>query len=131
MKKMYISAPMTGKKDFNRETFNQGCLMATELGFVPICPLSMDAFNSENVMRAMAKMLNRSLEESVWIFCICRDIVEIAKCQAILFMKGWEKSYGCGVEYLVARRLGIDLYFETEDDDEDGKWFDEQIGGVI
>ena len=40
----------------------------------------------------------------------------MAKCSAVYFCKGWSKSKGCMVEYLVATIYNLDILYEDDEE---------------
>lgn len=96
MFKVYISAPITGIVDLNRALFNDTEKVLRAKGYEVVNPLSLGV-NEE------------------WLDCIIRDLEELATCDIILMLAGWRSSYGCRIEHLVARKLGVYVCHKIED----------------
>lgn len=96
MFKIYLSAPMTGIVDLNRSLFDGTEAILRAKGYDVVNPLSFG-------------------EEGEWLDCIIRDLGALENCDAILLLGGWRSSYGCRIEFLVARKLGLYICHRIED----------------
>ena len=93
--KIYIAGPMTGYKNFNREKFLETARNIKAMGHEPIHTADMpDGLSYEDYM---LESLNR-LED----------------CDAIYLLKGWTKSNGANEEFIRARELGLEIFYERE-----------------
>ena len=91
--KIYISGPMTGKKNMNREEFalyEQYFNECTD--YVPVNPHKIE-ITSETVITYDTYMRH--------------DICALMECDAIFMLKGWVFSNGARIERIVAWLLGI------------------------
>jgi hypothetical protein len=48
-----------------------------------------------------------------WKNCMIVDIKALVDCDGIYMMKGWHHSEGANLEYHIAKRLGLKIYFES------------------
>lgn len=88
--KTYISGPMTGLPDFNRQAFiNKGAELAL-LGHDVVNPI------------ANGQPLDASWEDHMRA-----DIRLLMDCNAIHMLPGWANSKGARLEWWIARELGM------------------------
>lgn len=91
--KVYISGPITGRdeKEYKND-FNSTELWLTGLGYDVVNPIS-----------------DGIIEGWGWSDYMRRDIKQLCSCDYIYFIKGWENSKGCCLEYNIAFQLGIKI----------------------
>lgn len=91
--KVYISGPMTGLPDFNRDAFRKQHVSLMEQGHIVLCPAVLpDGLTQAEYMDICIAMLR------------CAD--------AIFMLRGWEKSAGAVAEHAMAKKLGLDTIME-------------------
>ena len=102
MKTVFISGAYTAKSrgEVMRNILAAHHLAATvlEIGACPICPHLNFAFMEEVVDVSYQQVLNT-----------CFHLV--TKCDAILMIKGWEKSSGASKERLWAKDLNLPIFY--------------------
>ena len=94
MKKIYISAPITGREDTADERFGNAYKLLKEQGYIPINPWQE----------------NRN-------FCKRGDAIRgglrlLSRCDGILLCDGWQHSDGCKMEQLYAKIENLEVLFE-------------------
>lgn len=96
--KVYISGAITGKdeKEYKND-FNTTELWLTGLGYDVVNPVS-----------------DGIVEGWGWSDYMRRDIKQLCSCDYIYFIKGWENSKGCCLEYNIAFQLGIKILYLDE-----------------
>ena len=99
-KRIYLSGPMTGMHDWNRETFIEAARYLRNQGARVFNP----AFNASS---------NKLDTHQV---CMLRDLHELTEhidgkpfYDILAQLPGWEKSKGANVELIVAKACGIDV----------------------
>ena len=92
MKTIYISGPMTGRKDFNFPAFDEAAAELREKGY--------DVVNPAEINRGM---------QGDWKQYLRRDIFELFDCEAVATLPEWWESDGSRLEVHIARTLGIDV----------------------
>lgn len=86
-KRLYISGPMSGHPDHNFPAFNLAALHLRLAGYDVVNPAGFQ----ENIGRS-------------WIECIIHDLKELATCDAVATLPGWQDSPGANVEVIAAVR---------------------------
>ncbi len=88
MTRIYLSGPMTGIPDNNFPAFHEWAARLRADGFDVVSPAEIQ-------------------EAGTWELCLRADLRELATCDAIALMPGWEGSKGAHLELHVAHRLGM------------------------
>ena len=91
--KIYISGPMTGKPDLNREAFERAAMALRGKGYEVINP--------------------HDIEQPVisWAACMRQDIKALMDADAIAMLTGWEDSNGARIEFHLAHKLGMKIVY--------------------
>ena len=92
-KVIYIAGPMTGYKNFNRDSFNDRESMLTELGYNVLNPATLP--NGLTQIQYMS---------------ICLPMVLASN--SIYMLKGWAKSKGAMAELTLANKLNLEVIYE-------------------
>lgn len=82
---------MTGHKDGNKEILYEVEKVLRDFGFEVFNPARSFGTN--------------------WLELIIYDLRELGKCDIVIFLKGWEESPGCNIEFIVAQRLGLPVLY--------------------
>ena len=100
--RVYIAGPMSGIPEYNFPAFHAAAKAWRALGWEVVNPAEMD----EELDGFDAKAdVARSHEHYMR-----RDIPEVAKCDAIALLPGWENSKGANSEITVGKMCGLDFY---------------------
>lgn len=83
--KLYLSAPMSGLKDFNRPAMLAAEIELERAGFAVINPARLPAGKT-------------------WDWYMCRAIRDVPRCDLVAQMDGWRDSCGCLIELQVAKK---------------------------
>jgi hypothetical protein len=95
MIKTYISGPMTGLPDFNREAFAQTAQRLRRL--------ALDVTNPAEVQLHQG---------ATWKDYMRHDLAEMRKCKIVVMLRGWEASRGARIERWLAKRWGLVVLYE-------------------
>lgn len=87
--KVYISGPISGMTNWNRPAFDAMKERLTKAGFEPISPL--DGVDPKE-------------EEKPYVEYMVAALKLLDKCDAIIGLPGWTKSYGAYIERIFAMR---------------------------
>lgn len=90
--KIYISGPITGKKNLNREAFAQAAAAIRAAGHEAVNPHDLTAHLGD---------------DAPWVEYMKVDIAALVACDAILLLYGWESSRGARLENKIARKLKL------------------------
>jgi hypothetical protein len=101
IKKVYVSGPMTGKKNNNVEAFNTVTAELRDLGYVVINPAELDDGEDKSDIVS---------GDSEWVKCLKRDIRKLLNVDAVVVLKGWKNSKGALLEVLIAYELSKPVY---------------------
>ena len=102
-KLLYLSGPMTGIADFNRQAFADAEHRLRQMGFACINPHDIPVPETEP---------DASFEE-FWAECLALDVwilVKTNRPDALVMLPGWKFSRGSLLEAAVARRFKIPVY---------------------
>lgn len=94
IKRIYISAPITGCEDTAEERFADAVKLAREHGYIAVNPFA----ENKNFCR--------------WADAIIAGLRLLNKCDAIMLCKGYRYSRGCRIEQQFAQGMGIEVLFE-------------------
>lgn len=109
MQKVYISGPITGVKDYNRDAFCSAEKMLKEKEYLACNPLRLNGIVGDNDEIIVTKENTRE-------YYLKRDVRCLVDCDFIYFLKGWENSRGAKFEKMIADELLIkELKFKNED----------------
>ena len=99
---IYISGPMTGLPNLNMEAFNEAERKLRKAGWSDIRNPARLAVNEyENLPRSLY---------------LRSDLRQLLDCQAILLLRGWQRSKGARLEALIADEVGIRRLYEIKKD---------------
>jgi hypothetical protein len=91
---VYVSGPIKDNDDFERD-FDRAERDLRDLGFTPVNPVTIDHPPNATVEDFMRG-----------------DIRALLDCESIYLLKGWEKSSGAKLEFLVATSCGMKVLYE-------------------
>lgn len=91
--KLYLSGPMTGLPNLNREAFNRAAKALRLKGYKVVNPPELDKNNPQ-----------RS-----WEGCLRRDITELMECDKIATLPRWKRSRGATLEVYIGKALKYEI----------------------
>lgn len=101
MSKIYISGPMSGKKDYNYPTFNQLAEILRANGHTVFNPAEIPSPDC---------LMGRE----IWIWYMKKAITMLMKADVIVLLPGWKDSEGASLEVLIAQQLEYKIIEESE-----------------
>lgn len=105
----YISGPMTGKPNFNREAFEEARDHLVSLGVAALVPGDGEIYTESET-----KNLAADLDKRHWY--MRKDFAMLSTVEAIVMLPGWQKSQGAKAELLVAQEMGLQVWrYHTEE----------------
>lgn len=102
--KIYISGPISGMKNLNREAFFRAevHIVATLLGY-PINPHRVGACLPDS---------------ATWLDFMRVDIQAMMEADSVYMLRKWYLSRGARIEWILAKLLGIPIMYEKKGDTE-------------
>lgn len=105
IKQIYIAAPFTGNADQKRNNVEAARYIGARIarrGYYPVMPtVNTYGFNE----------LAPTVPNDWWYFA---TVELMRRCDAVLFVDGWEQSTGCCFEKKEAEKQGIPIFFSIE-----------------
>lgn len=103
--KYYLAGPMRGIPDGNFPLFDRVAHYLRVQGEEIVSPAEHD----REVYGSHDEAAEHLKDIILW------DLAAVAECDGLILLPGWEKSYGCAVEYALARFLGLEIWhFDVE-----------------
>lgn len=100
----YLSGPMTGLPNFNKDSFVRGAELLRRAGWFVFNPVENDA-------EAGIELDGTSGTENFdFHAAMARDLMQVCQSDALFVLPGWEYSTGAEIETWVAHRMGIPVY---------------------
>lgn len=104
---VYISGPMTGLDEYNFAAFDEAAAKHKEQGYTVINPAELS--------RNYAKQQGLTYEEiCLREFAVLDCVPLIQKATIIHMLDGWEYSKGAKAEYAIAKWLGMQITYQSE-----------------
>lgn len=111
--RVYISGPISGKPNQNREAFESAASMLLRHKFVPVNPICIPPTHKYGTP-CTGNVVQRHPDDPISITdrhrygCYMKaDIRELLDCDAIMLLRGWNDSEGANTEVAVAQSCGI------------------------
>lgn len=114
--RLYISGPITGKVNDNREEFKRVQEELKKRGFNAINPFDItnNNLNVKNLLQDLKNTQSESEKERIrkelWSLCMKLDIAELVYCNGVVLLKDWETSRGAILELAIAQQLGLPIF---------------------
>ena len=106
MKKIMISQPMTGLTDDEiMEIKDRATAKLTAMGYEVINTFFTDGWYSE-------KEITERGVVNISLCYLAKSLESMSLCNSIYFVKGWNSTRGCRIEYDAALAYGIDIIME-------------------
>jgi Domain of unknown function (DUF4406) len=102
--RVYISGPVAGKPDRNREAFAAEAKRLRELGHQPVNPLDLSA---DHEGRCIGPDTGFPFDLHQYGCYLRADLLALLECDAIARLDGWARSKGAMTEVHVAQSLGM------------------------
>lgn len=91
---IYLAGPMTGLPDLNYPAFNETASELRRLGHTVLNP-------ADNVICADTP------KDKIWLAFMRLSLPQVAQCEIIYKLAGWENSKGASIEVQLAIDIGI------------------------
>ena len=97
MQKIYISGKITCMVDEARILFDKAEIKLKEMGFHPINPMNLPDNHDKK-----------------WTSYLKVCIKAMCDCDSIYMLENWRMSKGAGLEYFLAKKLNMDIIYESQ-----------------
>lgn len=97
--RVYLSGPMTGLPELNRENFERAAKSLRSQGF--------EVVNPHDIRPAVGP--DATVDEA-WKAALRADLAAMMTCDAVVLLPGWEKCSGANLELHVAHRVGLEIW---------------------
>ena len=103
-KRIYIAGRMRGLPQFNYPAFHRAEIYLRTLGFKVVNPATMgEVYGTPEEINADKKLLKQLMND---------ELREVAQCDAIYLLRGWEKSVGARKELALALQLDLEIMMQ-------------------
>jgi Domain of unknown function (DUF4406) len=106
--KVYLSGPITGKVDGNREVFASTKKILENHGWKVINPYDTNPAEEE-AEEAANRAAGKFYSSSYWRL-LAKDVATIGEVEGIVFLSGWEDSKGARLEAYVGILKGLPIW---------------------
>lgn len=100
---VYISGPVTGKVDGNRNAFMEVEDELFDLGYSVENP-------RRNKLPGFFNVDIDSPDPMMWSYQMKKAVKQMMECHAVIFLDDWLDSRGARIEYYLAKIVGIECY---------------------
>lgn len=115
MMRWYVAGPMRGIKYYNFPAFDKAEVELRDAGYEVFNPADIDRENGLDVNAFPADYDWRQLPDGMDLDAvIARDCDELATCDGIYMLAGWESSKGARAEHALAEWRGLDIVYEVD-----------------
>ena len=123
--KIYIAGPMRGKPNWNYDAFNKAEAILKDNGWKVVNPATLDSNYQDTAnLDCSAESFdpdNNLGHQDANRRIMKRDVDAICdECGAIYMLKGWQNSQGACAEFYLACSIGLDIYYESSDENDIG-----------
>ena len=106
MEVIYISGPMTGYPNFNREAFVRAEMCLIGKGKEVVSPSLVEQDDEGMTWKPL---------QGKWEYYLKIALIKMLHCNTIVMLPGWQDSKGARVERYLAETLGFKIYEKLED----------------
>jgi len=97
LKTIYISGPMTGKENLNREAFKNAAVALVSQGWNVVNPHDVSPGKENPAYNDYMKA----------------DLKAMLDCEALYMLDGWVDSKGANIEHDLASQLGFEILYQS------------------
>jgi hypothetical protein len=109
MKVVYIAGPMRGLPDCNFPAFDAARDRIATAGHIAVSPADHDRDLGIVPTLGPDEMERRFVQLEGWRW----DIEQVADCDAVYMLRGWESSTGARAEHAIAVWLHKEIWYES------------------
>lgn len=107
--KVMISQPMAGRTVGEiEEVRNKAIAHLENLGYEVVDSFFKESYDSTVDLRNKGYL-------NIPLYHLGKSLFEMSRCDAVYFVKGWERARGCGLEREVAKSYNVKIIDEEEE----------------
>jgi hypothetical protein len=113
--RIYLAGPMSGRKNYNRDAFNEAATNFRAQGHEVVSPVELDeaVYGPEILTSATGDPSDADARgfsrEQVYV----RDHEALSTCDTIAMLEGWQNSLGAMAEWYGARQLKKKIMYQA------------------
>lgn len=111
--RVYLSGPIAGMPDQNKDAFMLAAARVQRRGHVPVIPLAIAAWQHDGPC-PRGYTVGEGHSSACWLRA---DLLVMLQCDAVVMLRGWEWSQGGTLEHRVAVMTGLSVYYDYLHDD--------------
>lgn len=111
MTRVFISGPISGLPDLNRDAFDLEERLLREAGFATFNPHSLPSPSEEELEEWTAVLGPRRATEKLWQYYMKLCVSEIPRCDTMRMLPHWQNSKGSVWEHKIAMMLGLEVTY--------------------
>lgn len=100
--KLYIAGPITGVENYNRETFAMVAEAIRKNGDIPVNPI--------DIAESIAPLDKVANDRETFERVIREELSQLATCDELMLLPGWEVSHGTRRELALALSLQMAIF---------------------
>lgn len=104
--KLYIAGPIANIHNGNREKFQEASLFVKNLGFETVVPFDIPPVEHPGELCPIGPIAGEHTAPCY----IKSDLIEMLKCDGVVFIPGWEYASGAMLEFQVAKGCGMFVF---------------------
>lgn len=111
MTRIYISGPISGLPNLNRDAFDHEERLLRECGDDVFNPHSLPAPSDEEIQEWVYALGPQRAKEKIWQWYMKLCIVEIPRCDEMRMLPHWQNSKGAVWEHRIAKMIGLPITY--------------------
>jgi len=104
--RVFISGPISGKPNLNRDAFDHEERLLRECGYETFSPFSITLPNEETI-----EEWGGIESERLWQYCMRICVGQIPLCDSMRMLPDWQNSEGAKWEHRIAKMLGLEITY--------------------
>ena len=114
MTRVFISGPISGKPNLNRDAFDHEERLLREAGYTTFSPFSIAQPSLEQQEEWHGEWQfygGIHPEERLWQYCMRICVGQIPLCDSMRMLPDWQNSEGAKWEHRIAKMLGLEITY--------------------
>jgi len=111
MTRVYISGPITGKPNLNRDAFDHEERLLREAGYETFNPHSITPPDQMEIEGWISVLGPEQAQEKLWRYYMRICVGQILLCDEMRMLPDWQNSKGAVWEHRIAKMLGLEVTY--------------------